>query len=244
MRLGSGRPVPRKPPEESGEPIARRKREKPTNRNPAYGPSPSGDKRCGGRKKDGNTCTLVAGYGTNHVGYGKCKHHLGSTPAVRTAAAKEMATELMTFYGSPIDTNPIEALLDEVSRTAGHVDWLAKRIAQFNVPLTLEQIDPETKASTVMTAGIPPEVEGWLRIYLSERQQLVRTAKAALDAGVNERLVQIAEHQGAKLADAVETILLALKLNAAQQALVPQVVPSVLRQLTAGTPLFVEGNME
>lgn len=146
----------------------------------------------------------------------------------------------MVFYGAPIDTSPIEALLDEVSRTAGHVAWLAQRIGQFNVPLRLEVVDPETKVKSLMTAGIPPEVEGWLRAYMSERMQLVRTAKAALDAGVNERLVQIAEHQGAKLADAVETILTQLGLNEAQKALVPTVVPQVLRQLTAGTTV-VEG---
>jgi hypothetical protein len=231
------------PAEETPRPVeARRKREKPTNRNPKYGASPIGDKKCGGNKKDGSKCTQAAGFGTDHPGYGKCKFHLGQTPAVRTAAAREMAQELMAFYGQPIDTNPIDALLEEVSRTAGHVAWLGKRISQFNVPLELEELDPETKASKVVTAAMPPEIEGWLRIYLSERAHLVRTAKAALDAGVNERLVQIAEHQGAKLADAIETILAALNLTAAQQRLVPAVVPSVLRQLSS-LPAVVEGQV-
>jgi hypothetical protein len=222
---------------------ARRIREKPNSRHAKYTPSPAGDKLCGGRKKDGSTCTHAAGYGTDHPGYGKCKFHLGQTPAVRTAAAKEMARELMTFYGSPVDTNPIDALLEEVSRTAGHVAWLGQRISQFNVPLQIEELDPETKASKLVTASMPPEVEGWLRVYLSERQQLVRTAKAALDAGVNERMVQIAEHQGAKLADAVETILAALNLSKAQKQLVPAVVPGILRQLSS-LPAVVEGQVE
>lgn len=166
---------------------------------------------------------------------------MGATPIGRKSAANEMAGELMVFYGTPVDTNPIEALLDEVSRTAGHVAWLAQRIGQFNVPLNLEELDPDTKISRKVTAGIPPEVEGWLRMYQSERAQLVRVAAAALHAGVNERLVQIAEHQGAKLADAVETILDQLHLTAAQAALVPVVVPGVLRQLMgAAPPLLLE----
>ena len=148
----------------------------------------------------------------------------------------------MAFYGSPIETSPIEALLDEVSRTAGHVAWLGQRIAQFDVPLTEEVDDNTGKVKVIRPAGMPPEVEGWIRIYQSERTQLIKASKMALDAGVNERLVQIAEHQGAKLADAVETILLRLNLSAAQQALVPQVVPNVLRQLMAG-PGYIEGEI-
>lgn len=218
---------------------ARRKRE-PRNpsRNSEYHEGPAGDKKCGAKKDDYTMCGLAAGWGTDHPGYGPCKYHLGSTPIGRKVAAEEMAGELMVFYGEPIETNPIEALLDEVSRTAGHVAWLAQRIGQFKVPLQLEKIDPDTKIRSLMIAGIPPEVEGWLRMYMAERGQLVRVAKAALDAGVNERLVQIAEYQGEKLADAVETILKQLGLTAAQQAMVPTVVPSVLRQLTAGGPIL------
>ena len=221
----------------------RRKREPRGNsRNAEYHEGPAGDKKCGAKKDDYSICGLAAGWGTDHPGYGPCKYHLGSTPMGRKAGAEEMAEELMVFYGSPVDTNPIEALLDEVSRTAGHVAWLAQRIAQFDVPINLTEVDEHGKPQ-VKVAGLPPEVEGWLRVYMSERGQLVRVSKAALDAGVNERLVRIAEYQGEKLADAVETILKRLGLTAAQQALVPTVVPNVLRQLTSGAPI-VEGTFE
>lgn len=221
---------------------ARRKREAPTSFQPGFHESPVGDKKCGAQKQDGSRCGLAAGWNTDHVGYGPCAHHMGSTPAGRKAAGYEMGEELMAFYGSPIETSPIEALLDEVSRTAGHVAWLGQRIAQFDVPLTEEVDDNTGKVKVIRPAGMPPEVEGWIRIYQSERTQLIKASKMALDAGVNERLVQIAEHQGAKLADAVETILLRLNLSAAQQALVPQVVPNVLRQLMAG-PGYIEGEI-
>jgi hypothetical protein len=170
-----------------------------------------------------------------------CRIHYGLTKAGRKAAANEMGEELMVFYGTPIDTNPIKALLDEVSRTAGHIAWLGQRISQFDLPMKIEEIDPDTKVRSQKIAGLTPEVEGWLRAYMAERGQLVRASKAALDAGVNERLVQIAEHQGAKLADAIELILMKLRLNADQQALVPQIVPQVLRQLMAGAPMILEG---
>ena len=35
---------------------------------------------CGAKKVSGGKCTMAAGWGTNHYGYGKCKLHGGSTP--------------------------------------------------------------------------------------------------------------------------------------------------------------------
>jgi len=50
--------------------------------------------KCGAVRK-GKTCTQVAGWGTDHVGWGSCKLHGGSTRAGR-AAALRMAGEAMT----------------------------------------------------------------------------------------------------------------------------------------------------
>lgn len=224
---------------------ARRKREPRTSMHADYlEEGPAGDKKCGALKQEGTRCSQAAGWGTDHVGYGPCKHHMGATPAGRKAAGYEMGEELMAFYGSPIDTSPIEALLDEVNRTAGHVAWLGKRISQFDIPLTEEVDDATGKVKVIRPAGLPPEVDGWIRVYQSERTQLIKASKMALDAGVNERLVQIAEHQGAKLADAVETILVGLRLTVEQQAMVPTIVPRVLRQLTSGAPMILEGETD
>lgn len=159
---------------------------------------------------------------------------MGNTPDGRKSGAMSMAGELMAFYGEPIDTDPISALLDEVSRTAGHIAWLGKLIGTAKVPLDRDPGDLDLPE-------LPPNVAGWLVIYHSERAQLVRVAKAALDAGVNERLVQIAEFQGERLAGAVEEILRRLGLTPEQQALVPHVVPDVMRGLMSGpVPLQIE----
>ena len=224
------------PPQRSAK--GRRKREPRTSMHSEYlEEGPAGDKKCGAQKPDGTRCSLAAGWNTDHVGYGPCAYHMGSTPTGRKAAAIEMADELMVFYGQPIETSPIQALLDEVNRTAGHVDWLGRVISQFNVPLE-ELVEDDGKGGIKINrpAGIPPEVDGWLRQYMSERNQLIRAAAACLHAGVEQRLVNIAEEQGTKLADAVETILNGLGLTERQWALVPTLVPNVLRQLTASTP--------
>jgi hypothetical protein len=208
-----------------------------------YGGGPAGDKKCGANKKDGGTCSQAAGHGTDHPGYGPCSYHKGTTPAGRKSSAHEMAEELSMFYGHPIETTPIQALLEEVSRTAGHVKWLADTIATFDVPL-VEEADPSSNGIVVRRpAGLPPEVESWIRVYQSERNQLIRASKACLDAGVNERLVQIAEAQAAKFANAIDTILDALGLTPQQRELVPHVVPQVLRGLAA-SPAILEGVIE
>lgn len=47
---------------------------------------------CGGKKhSDGTPCQRPAGWGTDHVGFGKCKLHMGGVPAVKAAAEKQRA---------------------------------------------------------------------------------------------------------------------------------------------------------
>lgn len=227
------------PPRRENTGKARRKREPRTTFHSDYQRGPADGKECGARKQDGGHCTLPAGWNTDHVGYGPCAHHFGATPTGRKAGAIDMAEELSVFYGTPIKTHPIEALLDEVSRTAGHVQWLANLIGSFNVELTEEE-DGKGGVRVRRPAGIPPEVEGWIKVYQSERNQLVRTAKACLDAGVNQRMVDIAEAHAEKFANGIETILDALGLTIAQRNLIPTVVPGVLRSL-ASAPALLEG---
>ena len=217
----------------------RRAPDKRTSFHPDYNDPPSNGRQCGSRKNAGtDVCTLPAGWGTDHLGYGPCKHHMGATPTGRKSAAIERGEELMVFYGKPVDINPIDALLDEVRTTAGHKAWLAAEIARVKEDLVSKEGKPN---------GLSPELEGIMRLYAWERDHLVKTAKACLDAGVNERLVQIAQAQGEKLADAVDAILAQLNLTTAQQALVPRVVPNVLRGLVgerAGGMRVIEGVIE
>lgn len=54
-------------------------------------------RRCGARKpSDGEPCQLLAGHGTSHPGFGRCKWHSGSTPNGIKAAEQEAAKYHMT----------------------------------------------------------------------------------------------------------------------------------------------------
>lgn len=77
----------------------------------------------------------------------------------------------------------------------------------------------------------------WLILYREERGHLARVAKTAIDAGVAQRLVSIAEDQGRVLASAIKAVLGALMLSPEQAALVPRVVPAVLRAVASDSPV-------
>lgn len=77
-------------------------------------------------------------------------------------------------------------------------------------------------------------VRALAQLEATERDRCVRFAKVAHDMGIAEQQIRIAEQQGAILADAINEILGALELSAQQRARVPEVVPQVLRAITAG----------
>jgi hypothetical protein len=77
----------------------------------------------------------------------------------------------------------------------------------------------------------------WLYLYREERGHLARTAKMCIDAGVASRLVSLAEDQGRILATAIRAVLNALGLTREQAALIPVVVPPILRAVANDQPL-------
>jgi hypothetical protein len=152
-----------------------------------------------------------------------CVKHGGGQPKARKAGtarrAEEKARAAVAAYGLPRDVSPTEALLEEVRWSAGHVAWLRDIIGDAAEGLRLDT-----------TA----EGQALLDLYGQERDRLVRIAKTTLDAGVEERRVQLAESQGALVAGAIRRILVRLNLTAEQEALVGVVVPSELRALAGG----------
>lgn len=172
---------------------------------------------CGAKKATGEgTCHLNAGYGTSHPGFGRCKWHGGNTETGKVSAAKKAGMALIK-YTDPHEIDPTTALLQELYRTAGHVQFLDQEISKWELKTDKE---------------IPPEQQHWMRVHLVERAHMVKVAKTALDAGVAEREIRLAEQQGERLASAIERILDRLELSAAQLAMVPVIVPDILRSMT------------
>lgn len=144
------------------------------------------------------TCQQLAGWGTDHVGFGRCKFHGGAAPnGIKAAEVEKVMTEMIEseirFYGEARDIDPIQALADEVRRTAGHVAWLA------------EQVRQETQLTETTSQG--RQANMIIQMYQNERDRLVKVSQVAIAAGIAERQVQLAEQQGQILASVIRDIL-------------------------------------
>ena len=110
---------------------------------------------------------------------------------------------------------------------------------------SLDASDPDSPAYLPSLVEISPrtglsaftDAREWLLVYREERGHLARTAKMAIDAGVAQRLVSIAEDQGRILASAIRAVLLALNLSPEQNALIPRIVPPILRAVASDSPI-------
>jgi len=175
---------------------------------------------CGGHNSRGQDC------GKNKIaGARVCPTHGGSTRHVKAAAARRVqetrARTAVATYGLPVDIDPGAALLEEVSRTAGHVRWLHD-IVQDMEPEALiwgdkqkshvEGLGPEgpvDQTTEVTAAG----VHIWLELYLKEREHLRKVATDAIKAGIAERQVQLAEQAGERAGQWLQASLSVLGLS-------------------------------
>lgn len=194
--------------------------------------------RCGAAKRDGSTCRKPQGWGTPNK-IGRCRLHGGNTPTHRKAAERALAEKAVATFGLPRTVDPRDALLEEVYRTAGAVDWLHQQVQALQTDDVVWGVTEEVTKDSGEFPGTDTtraaEVNVWVRLWQQERAHLVRVAKEAIGAGLEERRVRLAEQQGAMLAGVIKAILADLNLSPEQQAQVATVVPMRLRSVTAAS---------
>lgn len=191
---------------------------------------------CGAKKRQGEgNCTRPAGWGTDHAGAGTCKLHGGKTTSHRTAAAKQQAAEAVKTFGLPREIDPRDALLEEVYRTAGAVDWLHRQVQALTPEAVIwgrtEEIHKDAGEFPGVDTTYSAAAHAWVQLWQAERKHLVAVSRAAVQSGIEERKVQLAEQQGAMLSDVIKRILGDLRLTPEQQRLAPDVVVRHLRSV-------------
>ncbi|HEX6681088.1 MAG TPA: hypothetical protein VF063_10615 [Gaiellaceae bacterium] len=141
------------------------------------------------------------------MGVGTCKFHLGNAPNNKLAAAKAEAQRRAIRFGEAIKVEPTEALLTVLYLSAGHVSFIADELATYDDKTTFE-------------------AQVLLRMWNEERDRVARIAKAALDAGVAERAVSLAERYAEDLARLLRAIFddPELRLTRPQHARLPDVL--------------------
>lgn len=193
-------------------------------------------KPCGARTRNGRCCRAVIADDQK-----RCRMHGGASPqalaAVARRRAEAAAASALETYGRPVDTNPVDALLNEVKWTAGHVEWLRQRVQELETDALTWGVTTEVEKAATEFPGTDvtrsAEINAWLGLYQRERTHLVTVCKAAIAAGLAERQVKLAEAQGALLASVIRAILDDLNLTAEQAARVPEIVPRRLRAVAS-----------
>lgn len=190
-------------------------------------------KHCGvvRNKRDGKPCRRSKGYGTDHLGIGPCKFHLGNTRNVIRAAARFKAQQALVRLGQPIEQDPQQALLELVWEAAGNVAFLRQEVGKLGGALVgdVKSLDREGAEHAVSE-----DVRALVKLYGDWTDKLAKYSKACIDAGIAERQVQLAEAQGYAIRDLIESVLDALNLDEDQRQVGRQVAGQKLRVLAGG----------
>lgn len=173
-------------------------------------------KGCGGTNRAGEPCGHSAGWGTDHLGFGNCKNHGGSSPNGRKHAERqeveETAGKAIAKLGLPRTVDPATALLEEVYRSAGAVAFYES-----------------------VVAGLPEDQvpdSPWLRLYNDERKHMAMVARSTVDAKIAERHVKVVEVVGGQLAVFARKLTMALGHDPDDPS-VREVVSTQFRALSA-----------
>lgn len=163
---------------------------------------------CGAKKRDGSgdPCRRPAGWGTDHLGFGTCKLHGGSTPNAGRHAITLEAARQVEEWGGRLDVNPAEALLDLVQGKAAEVAYWNWRVAGLDEAeraglLVAESTfgdGPQGPVDTV-TRKTAPHV--FVVLLHKAQDQLASFSAAALRAGVDEALVRLATVQASAVVE-------------------------------------------
>lgn len=145
--------------------------------------------------------------------------------------------------GLPIQVDPSDALTWCVSIAAGEVRYFTQRIAELSHDdvvvkkrtVSREYGEGEKGHKDVKTVSTGSDVE--LHILIRERQRavdrLARLSKMALDAGVAERAVALAERQGDIMVHVIQQVVEALGLTPKQMGRLESALPVILNDLEA-----------
>ncbi|WP_218579043.1 hypothetical protein [Phytohabitans houttuyneae] len=166
-----------------------------------------------------------------------CIKHGGKAPQVRAAANERLgerrAQAAVATFGLPRQIDPRDALLEEVYRTAGAVDWLGEKVRELDPADAVwgrtEEVDKTSGEFPGTDTKFAAAPNIWVELWQKERKHLLDVCKAAIAAGIEERKVRLAEQQGALLAGVIKGILGDLDLSPEQQQKVATVVPLHLR---------------
>jgi hypothetical protein len=182
--------------------------------------------KCGAKKRQGSgVCGRPAGWGTDHPGTGHCKLHGGATRnqvvAAERVRVEREARQLLAELG---EARPVTDPAAELQRVAGEIVAMKDAAARIVQGLSSMRYVGATGAE---------QLRAEVAVYERALDRAARVLADMVKLGLEARQVNLAEAQGALVAQAIRAILGELGLTPEQQARVPEVVPRHLRALAA-----------
>lgn len=143
----------------------------------------AGHEPCGAKTRSGGPCVQVAGYGTDHVGIGRCKFHGGSTPNHERSAQLILAERACDRLGIPIETDGVQALTNRLWETEGDLAFYRAQVQSLGEDV----IDTETGP-----AGAHKQVpHAMIVLYHEAEERNAKIAAACIKAGIEEAQLRI-----------------------------------------------------
>jgi hypothetical protein len=142
---------------------------------------------CGATNRRGTPCTRLAGWGTTHSGFGHCKYHAGATTNGRKYAARQAVALEAVKLGISVEMEPDDLMLNTVYLAAGALAFATHRASM------VEEADLDTELARVAQARLADAMD-----------RSARVAKMAMDAGISDRRIRLAQRWGESIASVIE----------------------------------------
>lgn len=174
------------------------------------------------------------------TGQTRCRSHGGRAPqnmkaAERREALAEAEAAAVTF-GLPVKVDPIDALLGELWRTQGAVQWLERQIRAIEPDALTWGLTEVAEVHASQFTGTnrteSARIHGLMALYQTERQHLTLVSEKCVKVGIAAKEQQRMEMLGGLLLDRMSVLAAAAGLDPASVA-VAELISTVL---TSGAP--------
>ena len=195
--------------------------------------------KCGARLKNkelkelGITryCYKTAGMGTNHLGAGTCKWHLGNTAkhttgAVQTVMKKELAT-LSEQLGEPTPLGPPEV----------EAFQLASKMKQWTLILENKMSELNGILEVTDKAGVE-HVRALIEVMERAWERYQNALEFMMKYDLRKRVIELEEHQASLVGAAFMAIIMSQDLKLSESQI------DVARQMFANRMIELGGEME
>lgn len=181
-------------------------------------------RRCTAHNRAGNQCKRWAVPGALI-----CNLHGGAAPQVKAKAT--VVTELARWGLGDTTVDPGETLLRLLSQAVWRAERYGAEIAKMVDQQGLEQAlvgESWVMSDSGSLQKVGEYVRGLASLENTERDRAAKYAKLAIDAGLAERQVRLAERQGALIEQVLTSVFDDLGLSEQQRSLAPAAIRRAL----------------